>query len=210
MMNYKVIHIENWHRKEQYEFFRQFDEPFTGVVVDVNVTSLYNHCKDTGTSFFQMYLHLCLKAVNETPAFSLRIVEEQVRSYDKVHASAVIIRPDRSFGFSHIEFSEDFAVFSNNVESEKERIAHDRSLFPPVNTPDVIHFSAMPWIKFRGLSHARNLSVKDSCPKISVGKIFEQEDDLLMPLSVHVHHALADGIDMGEFIENYQRQLILN
>jgi len=206
-MNYKVIDIDTWYRKEQYEFFRSFAEPFTGVVVEVNVASLYDLAKSTSQSFFQLYLHRCLKAVNQTRALCLRIIGDEVLEYETIDASAVIMRSDRSFGFSLIQHTDDFSEFSRNVWDEKNRIENDRSLFPPTNPTNVIHFSAMPWIKFTGLSHARNYGTQDSCPKISVGKVFERGGEQLMPVSVHVHHALVDGIDMAEFIQRYQEEL---
>ncbi|WP_235298532.1 CatA-like O-acetyltransferase [Portibacter marinus] len=206
-MNYEVIDIENWHRKEQYEFFVQFDEPFTGVVVEVNVSRIYVDAKRNGLSFFQLYLHRCLQAVNQTNAFRLRVVNQEVRLYQEVHVSAVILRTDQSFGFSFIPYSEDFHTFSTHVDAEKARISLDRRLFPPENPANVIHFSAMPWIKFTGLSHARKYNSGDSCPKISVGKVYEIHGEKWMPVSVHVHHALADGKDIGEFLEHYQNLL---
>lgn len=206
-MNYQLINLQTWHRREQYEFFRTFDEPFTGVVVEVNVSKLYPLAKEMNRSFFQMYLHRCLQAIKLTPALRLRIVEGEIRKYDEVHASAVIMRSDGSFGFSHIKYAENFGNFSEHVEVEKKRIEVDRSLFPPINLPNEVHFSAMSWIKFKGLSHARKYGTGDTCPKISVGKVYSNHGALLMPLSIHVHHALADGKDMADFIENYQHEL---
>lgn len=206
-MKYKVLDVEQWHRKEQYEFFRTFDEPFTGVMVDVNVTIAHQIHKEKNLSFFQIYLHKCLKAANATKAMRLRIVENEVREYDHLHASAVIMRSDKSFGFSHVQFNEDFMIFSANFEAEKARVEKDRALFPPNNSPNEVHCSAMPWIKFKGLSHARKFNSEDSSPKISFGKTFTDKNTLWMPLSVHVHHALADGLDMAEFINNYQNEL---
>jgi chloramphenicol O-acetyltransferase type A len=71
----------------------------------------------------------------------------------------------------------------------------------------VIHFSSLPWIKFTSISHARSFSFPDSCPKISFGKISEVNGVKVMPVSIHVHHALMDGIHVGQFIEGFQKQL---
>jgi len=206
-MDYEIIDVERWHRKEQFDFFRTFDEPFTGVVVDVNVSNTYKLHKQNGLSFFQIYLFKCLKAAIATKALRLRIVDGQLRDYRHIHASAVIMRSDRSFGFSHVGYNDDFKVFSSNFEAEKLRVAGDRSLFSPKNLPNEIHFSAMPWLQFTSVTHARKFNSGDTCPKISFGKTYSKAEQLMMPVSIHVHHALADGIDMGEFFENYQKEL---
>lgn len=31
---------------------------------------------------------------------------------------------------------------------------------------------------------------------------------LLMPVSVHVHHALMDGLHVGQFLENFQERML--
>jgi chloramphenicol O-acetyltransferase type A len=51
------------------------------------------------------------------------------------------------------------------------------------------------------MSHARCYSYKDSCPKITFGKITENDGVKTMPLSIHVNHALMDGYHVGEFVE---------
>lgn len=60
---------------------------------------------------------------------------------------------------------------------------------------------------FTSLSHARSFAFPDSVPKISVGKIIPQGDQLLMPVSVHVHHALVDGYHVGQFFEILQARM---
>ena len=65
----------------------------------------------------------------------------------------------------------------------------------------------MPWIKFTSVSHARSFSHADSVPKISFGKMTEVAGKKLMPLSIHVHHALMDGYHVGQHIDLFQELL---
>ncbi|MDN3724202.1 CatA-like O-acetyltransferase [Aequorivita sp. SDUM287046] len=68
-----------------------------------------------------------------------------------------------------------------------------------------IHFSAIPWIDFTSISHARSFSHPDSCPKISFGKMTETNGRKSMPISIHGHHALMDGYHVGQFIDQFQK-----
>ena len=63
-------------------------------------------------------------------------------------------------------------------------------------------FSAVPWVNFTSVSHARNFAFRESCPKITFGKLSQNKK---MPVSIHAHHALVDGIHVGEFIKEFQR-----
>jgi chloramphenicol O-acetyltransferase type A len=65
----------------------------------------------------------------------------------------------------------------------------------------------LPWLNFTSLSHARAFSFKDCIPKISFGKMTEQNGVKTMPVSIHVHHAIADGSDVGLFVEKFQEIL---
>ena len=51
--------------------------------------------------------------------------------------------------------------------------------------------------------HARFLS-KTAFPKITFGKMIQHGDQLSMPVSIHVHHALMDGYHAGQFVELFQ------
>lgn len=202
------IDIDNWDRKENYLFFKQFDEPFHGVCVEVDVTHTYQKAKELGYSFFAYYLHQFLHAVNEIEAFRYRIVNDEVFLYDRVDVSATIGRSNGTFGFSYVLYSVAFTPFVNALNAEKDRIEHSSALFPSQEgAPNVIHFSALPWLFFTSLSHARTWGREDSCPKISVGKMIDREGRKIMPVSIHVHHALVDGRHVGEFVAALQRIL---
>lgn len=62
----------------------------------------------------------------------------------------------------------------------------------------------MPWISFTGLTHARHFGRQDSVPKISVGKCFEQNGKLLMPVATYAHHGLADGYHVHQFLQTFE------
>jgi chloramphenicol O-acetyltransferase type A len=198
------LDIENWERKDQFYFFKQFEEPFFGVCVNIDCTKAYSVSKETGVSFFLYYLYQSLKAANLTEPFKYRIDKDEVVVYDTVHASPTINRPDGTFGFSYIDYYPGFNEFEQFAKKEIERVQNTKGLVPAVSGENVIHYSSVPWINFTSLSHARSFSFKDSCPKISFGKMMEENGKRTMPLSVHVHHALMDGFHVGQFIDLFQ------
>ncbi|MGB5393781.1 MAG: CatA-like O-acetyltransferase, partial [Lutimonas sp.] len=64
--------------------------------------------------------------------------------------------------------------------------------------------SSLPWLNFSSFSHARSYSFPDSCPKISFGQMYEKNGEKFMPVSIHVHHALMDGYEVGIFVDKFQ------
>lgn len=203
----KLIDIDTWIRKEHFLFFSQFDEPFFGVTVKVDCTTAYLKAKEKSIPFFLYYLYRALKASNKVENFKYRIIENQVFQFNIVNASPTINRPNGTFGFAYFDYFEDEKMFYKNALQEIENVKNSNSLLPAISGENVIHFSAIPWLDFTSISHARSFSRPDSCPKISFGKMTENNEKKEMPISIHVHHGLMDGIHVSEFIDEFQALL---
>lgn len=203
----KAFDLDNWSRKDHFNFFNKFEEPFFGVTVDIDCTIAYHKCKKEGKGFFLYYLHQALAAANSIENFRLRIEDDQVYTYDDVHASAVINRPDGTFGFSYIDYLPEFEKFQLSAKKEIEKVQNTTGLIPAGSGANVIHISAMPWLKFTSLSHARSFTFKDSCPKFSFGKMTDENGKKSMPISIHVNHALMDGYHVSLFVDEFQKKM---
>ena len=204
-----LIDLPGWNRREHFAFFSAFEEPFFGLVATVDCTRALAEAKRLDVPFFLYYLHAALRAVNQVEAFRYRIEDGQVYCYDRIHASATIGRADHTFGFSFIEHHDELADFlpSANAEIAAVQASQGLRLGPTTSRADVIHFSALPWVRFTGLSHARSFTYPDSCPKISVGQAYKEGGATLMPVSINVHHGLADGYHAGLFLAAFQELL---
>jgi chloramphenicol O-acetyltransferase type A len=200
----KKLNLQQHLRSDHFNFFNAFDEPFYGVNINLECTEAYNFCKKEGISFYHFYLHKILLAVNAIPEMRYRLIEEEVYDVETVHASATVLRDDKTFGYSRMIFDEDFKIFSQNVQAEIDRVKTESGLDIMKGMVDVIHFTAIPWIKFTSISHARHFSAQDSMPKISTGKIYRDSGKIVMPFSVHVNHSLVDGYHLGQFIEKME------
>ena len=199
------LDLNTWNRKEHFLFFKQMEEPFYGITTTIDCTKAYAKAKELGVTFFSYYLHKTLSAVNAIENFRYRIIEDEVYVFDVIDASATIMREDTTFGFSYMPFTEDINEFTQIVQAEIERMQTTTGVFTREYPENLIHFSALPWINFTSLSHARSFTWPDSCPKISIGKLTDENGKKSMPISVHVHHGLADGYHVGLFLEKLQQ-----
>lgn len=202
------IDIDTWNRKEHFEFFSSMEEPFYGVTSAIDCTKAYQKAKELEIPFFTYYLHKTLVAVNAVENFRHRIIDKEAYVFDRIDVSSTVMREDKTFGFSLIEFDPDLQKFAQNVEIEIARIQTTSGLFTrEFRDTNLIHFSALPWVDFTSLSHARGFSYPDSCPKISFGKLTEVNGKKSMPISIHVHHGLVDGYHVGLFLEEFEKQM---
>ena len=201
------IDLEKWERKSHFEFFSKFSDPFWGLTLNVDCTIAYQTSKERKFSFYLYYLYQSLRAVNLIHAFKLRIEDNKPVWYDRIDASATVDKTDGTFGFSNIIFKEDFNAFQILAMDEINRVRAEQELNPGVAGQNVIHYSAVPWISFTALSHAHNSAFNDSIPKISFGKTFLNGEQLLMPIAIHAHHGLIDGLQAGQFVNLFQKFL---
>ncbi len=226
------IDLATWKRREHFAFFMQMDEPFHGVVTNLDCTWARAHCRELGHSFFHFYLHKILHAVNDTPAMRMRLEQQAAEAnavadsdsaatphpigvvqYAQIHANATIARADHTFGFCAINFEPDFAVFSAQARPAMQRVIQTSGLCVDVNTAraDAIHFSVLPHVRFTGLTHARRFGSLDSAPKITVGACFTEDRNSMLrdwlPVATFAHHALVDGHDVGLFLARLQQLL---
>jgi chloramphenicol O-acetyltransferase type A len=203
-MNQK-LNIETWNRKEHYLFFKQMEEPFFGLTTTIDCTIAYNKAKELDVSFFTYYLHKTLVAINEIENFKYRIINDEVIIFDSIDASSTILRADNTFGFSLLKFNENLDLFSKTTKKEINRIQTTTGLFTRDFAENLIHFSALPWVNFTSFSHARSFTFPDSCPKISIGKMIEENGKKTFSISIHVHHGLVDGYHVGQFVDLFQK-----
>lgn len=204
-----LLDLENWNRKEHFAHFCRMEEPFFGATVEIDCTKAYETAKELKVSFFLFYLHKTLVAVNAIENFKYRIADGKIYINDRIDVSATIGREDGTFGFSLIEYNPDFKIFEKNALAEIERIQNTTGLFTrSFDDDNVIHFSAIPWLNFTSLSHARSYTFPDSCPKVSFGKMITSETGKrTIAMSVHVHHGLMDGLHVGQFVDLLQDQM---
>ena len=205
MSNFRIIDIEQWDRKEQFQFFKGYDNPFFGLTADIDVTRLLSYTKAGGHSFFAAYLFLSQLQVNKVKEFRYRIVEDEVIDYDTITAGSTVLKSNEVFTFCYFDYMESFKAFEAHVLARTQNCRDPESLLDAQDQdPAQVHYSVIPWVHFRGLSHPRNYGTGDSVPKIVFGKYTKTDGTIKMPVSVEAHHALMDGFHMGRYFEGLQ------
>jgi chloramphenicol O-acetyltransferase type A len=208
-MKMKIIDQQKWHRKEYFDFFSKMKSPYFGLTTEVDCTASYEKAKKENYSFFAYYFHKSLVAVNSVEELKMRIIDDQVVLYDKINALYTVARTDGTFGFSTVDFSENFDFF--NSELQKEINATENSTGLGLKNgeidKDLIIYSTIPWISFSGIESPHDFEKKQSVPKIVFGKFNIREGRKYLPISIIAHHGLVDGFHIAKYLEEFQRQL---
>ncbi len=197
------IDLVTWERRRLFEFFRAFSEPFHGVCLRVDCTETYVYAKQHGLSVFLSLMHRSLLAAHGVENFRTRIADGAVWRYDQIDGGSAVGRTNGTIGFGHYPYTADLHDFVQQASAEVERVRGLDDLDRPLS-PNLIRYSTLPWLDFTSISHARNFGGDDSAPMITFGKMIEGGSRRTMPVSIHVHHGLVDGLHVAQFIENFQ------
>lgn len=203
------LDIVHWPRRAAFEYFRGFDKPYFNVCIRLDVASLMQAVADLKRGGLALAYHfIALRLANQIEAFRYRLEGGRVRVYRVVDGSTTVLRDDGSFGFADLDHHPDFAAFAVQAAAA---IAASRAMrLPFAPKPDDsarIHFTTLPWLHFTSFSHARNWGREDSVPKLAFGRIEVDGERAWMPLSVEVHHALMDGLHVGQFVQGFEAAL---
>ncbi|MGH9907384.1 MAG: CatA-like O-acetyltransferase, partial [Pyrinomonadaceae bacterium] len=197
----RYLDVNSWARRDLFEFFRVYTNPYFNICTRVDVTGLLEFLRERQkTSVSLTYQYLALRAANEIEPFRYRLKDDRVFVHDVIHGATIVMKPDESFNFAYFNYQDDFEKFLLDVGRVTQEARRDGASFSPSPNDDLIHFTVLPWISFTSFAHARNQGRADSVPKIAFGKFSKENGRILLPTSVEVHHALMDGLHVGRLL----------
>ncbi len=200
------VDLDTWERKPLYDLFRDISEPFHGVCLRVDCTETFLYAKEYGLSVFLTLIHRSLVAAQPLKHFATRIVGDEVWKDEVIHGGSAVGRPNGTIGFGYYPYRSDLRDFIHEA-AEQVRQVKSRTDIERYTQQDLIRFSVLPWFDFTSISHARDFAWRDSAPRITFGKITEHDGRRMMPVSIHVHHALADGLHVAHFVQRFEQCL---
>ena len=205
MTGARDIDLATWPRAGQYRLFRSYDRPHFATTARVDVTALMTRAKPAGVSPHRAFIYAIGAGIHAVPAFRTRFSGDRVTEYESISLSTTVPRPGDTFGYCYIPWFEDRAAFDETCKAIIEETARGKDL--GANTGerlDLAYLSCLPWIDFTSLDNA--LPGPDDCiPRFSWGRFVTGADGrMTCAVAVQVHHALIDGLQVGQFFEAAQ------
>lgn len=203
-----IVDLATWERKDNFEFFRDFLNPFVSLTLTIDATKAKTIAKEKGFSFFLYYAHAILLAANKIPEFRYRFDKEgNVVYYDEVNLISPIKVPGHigfvSMCFPYFESRKKFIETAKNIMSnwsESSAYGAENSL----TDYDSILISAVPELPFTAVTCTQKHRQGSDYPLIVVGKM---ENDFRMPMAISFHHGFIDGEHITAFYKKIQETL---
>lgn len=198
----KMIDMAQWDRKEHFAYFRQMDYPQFNVCAPADISGFIQHIRDRSLPFYYAMIYAVTVSANRVRNLRYRIRGGSVAEHDRLHPSFTALDKDTGlFKYVTAEMYGDMDEFIQNAR-EKERA--QKGLFGDGSNEardDLLYLTCLPWVSFTHVSHTIKLDKDDSIPRISWGKYYTEGSRTLLPFSLQVNHALADGFHVGQFFE---------
>ena len=173
----RFIDLNNWDRAHLFRSYLGTDLPYIIIGADLDVTKLYRFTKQQHLSFYFSMIYAATKTADEIVNFRYRFQDGQPFEIPRNTAFATHMR--KGSEMFHM-------VACDHYDQLKGR-------------DDIINYSCIPWISYNHFFRTISKCGIDCNPKISMGKFKKEQDRILLPFSVQVHHGLMDGYHVGKY-----------
>ena len=205
----KRIDMGSYPRREHFEHFYGMAYPYAGVTVEVDVTDLLTLCREKGYSFYLMVLHAVALAADGVEEFRRRIDQGSIVEYAECPTSHTELKPDGTYAYCTLHHHMPLAEYLQRAEAARAAARTSGSIEEEAEVQSMYFISTLPWLHYTQLIQPVACG-EESNPRITWGKYqADQNGRMMMPLSVLVHHALADGIHIAKFYEAFNQQMKL-
>ena len=196
-MNYKVIDKETYYRKGVFRHFSEDCKCSVSMTSRVDVTGLVKYSKSTGTKFYINFLYLLTKVLNSRDDYKMAYLwqTEDIICYDVINPTQYVFHEDTETCTPvYTNYDPDYKTFYDNALSDVEKAKQTREyMLDSMNHPNWFDASYISWLSYDSL----NVELPDGYlyfqPIINWGKYREENGRLMLPLTVRMNHAIADG-----------------
>mgnify|MGYP002624738999 CR=1 FL=1 len=205
-MDYRIMDMTQYKRRAHFDYFRKLTYPYVGTTVSVDVTDLLSYCKRQKRSFYLTFLHAAALAADGVPELRQRIRGAGIIEYAECPTSHVELLPDGTYCYCTLHHHMPLDEYFVRAEDARKRCA-ENGITEDDDAESQYFISTLPWIHYSALIQPV-AGGDESNPRITWGK-YETDDKgrALMPVSILIHHALADGMQIAQFYSNLDAEI---
>ena len=211
----QIIDIETWERKENFNFFRRFQNPQLSITSEVECGGAKKRAKEAHQSFFLHYLYAVLRAANEIPELRYRIDPEgRVVLYDQIDIlSPIKIKENGKFFTIRFPYHEDFETFYQEARKIIDSIPENGDPYAAENGEvangdyGLILLSATPDLYFTSITETQEKQSGNNYTLLNAGKAIIKKGKLVMPIAMAMHHGFVDGHHLSLFYRKVEELL---
>lgn len=204
-MNYTKVDIDEWSRGSLFQFYIEKMRIVMSLTVDINVAPLITYTKKNDLKFYPAMIWVVSKVINSHDELKYSWdTDGNLIRWDSISPSYTIFnRDDECFSKFVTEYTDDIFEFYQRTVDDQRKYQEERAIIgnQPQNFFDV---SCLPWVKYKHFDVHVFDEGKFLAPVLTWGKYEVQNGNALMPLTMNIHHAVADGFHLSRFFNEVQ------
>ena len=208
---YRVIDRDTYYRAGVYRHFTEDCRCSLSMTARVDVTELAAHARRTGTKFYVNFLYLLCKVLNSREDYRLAYLrqEDKLICYDEIHPTQYVFHEDTETCTPvYTRWNEDYELFYRGALADLERAKQTREYgLDTAGHPNFFDASYIPWLSYDGM----HLELPDGylyyLPIVCWGRWREENGRLMLPLTVRLNHATADGFLVANVFRQLEKEI---
>jgi len=210
-MNYRIIDRETYYRKGVFRHFSEDCKCSTSMTARIDVTELVSYSKATHTRFYLNFLYILSTVLNSRDDYRMGYLWEtdQLICYDVIHPTQYVFHEDTETCTPvYTEYCPDYEAFYAGALRDVEAAKRTREYgLDAKNHPNWFDASYISWLSYDSL----NIELPDGylffAPIVNWGRYREESGRLVMPVTVRLNHAIADGYLVANVFRLLQREM---
>lgn len=211
-MNYKIIDKEKYYRKGVFRHFTEDCKCSTSMSARIDVTDLVEYSKKTNTKFYINFLYILSKVLNSREDYRMGYLwqTDELICYNVINPTQYIFHEDTETCTPvYTTYNENYKIFYFNALNDIEKAKKIREYgLDMKNHPNWFDASYISWLSYDSL----NIELPDGhlffAPIVNWGRYREENGRLVMPVSVRLNHAIADGFLVANVFRLLQNEIL--
>lgn len=206
-MYFNLINKEKWDRKSYFEHYLNIVRCTYNMTINIDVTDLLSETRQKHIKLYPTMIYMISKIVNNHSEFRTSYDKNGNLGYwDIINPSYTVFhKENETFSCLWTEYNGNFERFYSSYIEDIKCYGNEMQFNPKINEPvNLFSISCIPWASFTGF----NLNIYTDgtylLPIFTIGKYFEQDKKILLPVSVQVHHAVCDGYHTSRLFNEIQ------
>ncbi len=210
-MSFRVIDPEQYYRAEVYRRFTKDCRCSVSMTARVDVTALAARSKEQGRKFYVNFLYLLCRTLNSREDYRMgyRWETDELICYDRINPTQYVFHEDTETCTPvYTSYCADYERFYADALADLEREKRERcGRFDGAGHPNWFDASCLPWLSYDALHVELPDGYLFYAPIVNWGKYREENGRLLMPVTLRLNHAVADGYLISKFFLLLQEEI---
>ena len=177
----------------------------------VDVSPLVAYSRQTGTKFYINFLYLLAKVLNSRDDYKMGYLwqTKELICYDKINPTQYVFHEDTETCTPvYTTYEEDYETFYKGALKDIEEAKASKVYgLDMEHHPNWFDASYISWLSYDALHIELPDGYPFFAPIVNWGKYREENGKLLMPVSVRLNHAIADGFLVANVFRLLEKEM---